>query len=53
MDTSEGIVTFSIPMLVYRRVLVSPGSGDRDDTVWVSNSVGSERPGNGVEIVES
>ena len=53
VDTSEGTVMLSVAMLLYCMVLVSPGSGDRDDTVWVSNSVGSERLGNGVETMES
>ena len=53
VDSSEGTVVFSVAMLVCHMVLVTLGSGDRDDFDCVSYSVVSERPVNGVETVES
>lgn len=53
VGSSEGTVVFSVAMLVWCKVLVSPGSEEKDNFDCVSSSVVSERPGNGVEIVES
>ena len=53
VDSSKGTVVVSMAVLLCCMVLLSPGSGDKDDFDCVSNSVVSERPGNGVETVES
>ena len=44
---------YSVAMLVWRWVLVSPSSKDRDDFDCFSSSVVSEMPGNDVEIIKS
>lgn len=44
---------FPVAILVWPTVLVTLGSGDRDDFDGVSNSLVSERPGNVVDIIKS